>query len=169
MSGVATIVHHDDGKEKWQSHEVYLKYPITYEGFEFSQRGYGSTLEEAYQDFIAKYNNAMKNLEAQSHMILETDALEILEVDCFGDPIFRLNKKMYGKLYQIGELHTKVLYAMYLEVGSATRSGDVNVVRDVLNRIENDKFYFADRSEPLYAKDYGKTWHAYKSEGTIYK
>lgn len=48
MSGVATIVHHNDGKEKWQIPWVYLKYPIIYEDFEFSQRGYGSTLEEVY-------------------------------------------------------------------------------------------------------------------------
>lgn len=82
----AKLVHHDDHKEKWQSHEVYLKYPEdVFVGMKFEGRGYGATLEEAFAEFKEQYEKALKEAEALSTLVLETDALwPPTEVDCLG-------------------------------------------------------------------------------------
>ena len=78
----AKLVHHDDGKEKWQSHEVYLKYPEgEFVGMKFEGRGYGETLEEAFEQF-------KEEAQALSTLVLETDALwPPIEVDCLGEEV----------------------------------------------------------------------------------
>lgn len=85
----ARLVHHDDGKGKWQSHEVYLQYPEFSECLmKFEGRGYGETLEEAFKDFREQYQKALKEAEALATMVLDTDALwPPTEVDCLGKEV----------------------------------------------------------------------------------
>lgn len=165
---VASLVYHNDGKEKWQSHEVYLKYPFLYEGFEFSQRGYGATKEEAYDDFLKKFREAETQLEALSKL-LNADALDMIEVDCSGEPTFRINGQYYAKALSLDDLRKRVMYGIYIELDKPSHSGDVHAVQLTLIEIINDRFYFRERSEPLLAEEYNKSWRAYITNGRIYK
>jgi len=78
-----------DGKENFASHKVYLKYPEDYyDQFKFDGCGYGSTLEEAFEDFKKKYDAAMANVNALTKMLFETEALwPPVKVDCLGKEI----------------------------------------------------------------------------------
>ena len=68
------IAHHNDGKEKWESHTCYLfNDSDAYHEFDITNiHGYGETKEEAIQK-----------------MLYETDVLDndIIEVDCLGRKI----------------------------------------------------------------------------------
>ena len=90
------MLYHDDGKEKWQSHEIYIRE----NGFfnaevdvwshnPFNVIGYGATKEEAIEDFKNKFIYVVKELKAFEAMLLDTDVITdgIIEVDCMGKPI----------------------------------------------------------------------------------
>ena len=88
--------HHDDGKEKWQSHEICMMeenfYNADYDVFShnpFDISGYGFTKEEAIEEFKKKFKFIMDELRAIEMMLLDTDIMtvDIVEVDCFGKPI----------------------------------------------------------------------------------
>ena len=92
------MTHHDDGKEKYQSHEISIRessfsfYNAEFDVWShnpFNITGYGETKEEAIADFKKKFEFVMKELEAFTKMLLETDAItdNIIEVDCMGKPI----------------------------------------------------------------------------------
>lgn len=51
--------------------------------------GYGSTKEEALDNFKRKFDFLMKEWQLFEKMLFETDAIEndILEVDCLGNPL----------------------------------------------------------------------------------
>ena len=95
MSNI-NIAHYDDGKQKWQSHEVYLKekdfynteYDINSHDI-FTVIGYGETKEEALKDFKRKIEYLFKELKALETMIFETDVLEnnMIEVDYAGNEV----------------------------------------------------------------------------------
>ena len=91
--------YHNDGKEKYQSHEIHMK---EYEFFHsddvdvwslnpFNVYGYGSSREEAFEDFKKKLEVVMKELQDQCCRIISIDSLDMLndvvEVDCMGNPI----------------------------------------------------------------------------------
>ena len=94
------ILHHDDGKEKFQSHELYMKEDGFFHSDEveglwslnpFNVYGYGSSREEAFEDFKKKLEAVMKELQDQTCKIISIDSLDMLndvvEVDCMGKPI----------------------------------------------------------------------------------
>lgn len=90
------LVHHDDGKNKWQSHEIYLKeenfYSPEYDLFShnlFDVRGYGETKEEALKDFERKIDFLFNEYKALERMLFETDVLtdNMVEVDYSGKEI----------------------------------------------------------------------------------
>lgn len=87
------LAHHDDGKQKWQSHEIYLRedigvcYPYDLSGHNiFLARGYGATKEEALNDLKNKLNFIFDELKILEAKLFETTELEdeMIEVDCFG-------------------------------------------------------------------------------------
>lgn len=92
-----TFTHYDDGKHKLQSHEISIMedapfYNADLEIFShdpFDLVGYGSTKEEAIEDFKRKFYYLMDEWKAfeaiLSSTCFETD--ETIEVDCFGKPI----------------------------------------------------------------------------------
>lgn len=90
------MTYHNDGKEKFQSHEISIrednfinsKYMV-FSHNPFDITGYGATKEEALEDFKNKFIYIMKELKALETMILDTDIItgNIIEVDCMGKPI----------------------------------------------------------------------------------
>ena len=87
------LVHHDDGKQKYQSHEVYCKEESFYSAGKdlfsrnpFEITGYGSTKDEALQDFIRKMDWVVNEWEAFRKLLIETPYYDdnIEEVDVMG-------------------------------------------------------------------------------------
>ena len=94
------IAHYDDGKKKYQSHEIKLKeenfYNSEYDIFShdiFDVTGYGETKEEALKDFMKKMNYIFEELKSLEKTLFETDLLtdNMIEVDCFGKEIVNSN------------------------------------------------------------------------------
>ena len=175
MFNVALLAHYDDGKQKYQSHKVYLKYPDTYEGFQFEQAGYGESKDEAYLDFIEKYKSALKQLDALNVMLLETDAIPSVDVDCMGYPIFRLDCqcKSYGKLLSEYDLHKQLLggtlYIEQCEKGEQfALSGDIQVTQMHMIHCDDSVCYFRELGIGLLISEYNKTWRAFKVLRQIY-
>lgn len=92
------LTHYNDGKEKYQSHEVRLKVPHginskkinAYIEYDFSEiTGYGETKEEAIDDFINKFNYILDEWNAFAKMLNETNVITdtMLEVDCVGHEV----------------------------------------------------------------------------------
>ena len=90
------MAYHDDGKEKCQSHEIYIKERDFYNAEAdlwshnpFDIIGYGSNKEEAVEDFKNKFKYIMRELKAFEMMLLETDVItsNIVKVDCFGNAL----------------------------------------------------------------------------------
>ena len=90
------LVHRNDKKGRYQSHEVYLKeddfYNAEYELFStnpFDVMGYGATKEEALKDYIRKMTYILHEWEAFEKILFCTDILtdNIKEVDAFGNYI----------------------------------------------------------------------------------
>ena len=85
------IAHHNDGKEKWQSHTCYLFNDVDgYNEFDITNiRGYGETKEEAVENLKNELQYYFDELHALEKMLYETDVLDndIVEVDCLGRKI----------------------------------------------------------------------------------
>ena len=85
------IAHHDDGKEKSQSHECYLFNDTdSYHNFDLTSiYGYGETKEEAIANLKKELEYYFDELHALEKMLYETDILDndIVEVDCLGRKI----------------------------------------------------------------------------------
>ncbi len=90
------LSHYDDEKQKWQSHEVSLSGLLdTGEVYiDLSTiEGYGSSKEEAYQDFRKKFNAIYAAMTELVHTLAEyemngkSDKLEEHETDCIGNII----------------------------------------------------------------------------------
>lgn len=90
------LVHCDDGKGKWRSHEISLKeddfYNAEYGLFSinpFDVMGYGATKEEALKDFMKKMDYILREWEAFEKILFCMDILtdNIKEVDAFGNYI----------------------------------------------------------------------------------
>lgn len=89
------IVHYDDGKGKFQSHEIYLKEdpefynkdPEVFSHDLSDLRGYGETKEEALKEFGRKLEYLMNEYKALEKMFFETDLLidDIRDVDRDGN------------------------------------------------------------------------------------
>ena len=95
------MTYHNDGKEKFQSHEIEIRedgfFSSEYMVFSYNPfdiTGYGATKEEAIIDFKNKFVYIMKELKAFETMLLDTDVItgNIIDVDCMGKPI-KSNKK----------------------------------------------------------------------------
>lgn len=70
------IRHHNDGKGKWESHEVYVKDPYI--------AGYGDTKEQAYAAFIVKFDKYLVELlTLRRRITIDT----VTKVDCLGETI----------------------------------------------------------------------------------
>lgn len=87
------LAHYDDGKQKCQSHEIYLRedigvcYPYDLLSHDiFEARGYGATREEALNDLKNKLNFLFDELKILETKLFETNELEddIIEVDYSG-------------------------------------------------------------------------------------
>ena len=91
------LSHYNDNKEKSQLHEIILSnscpfYNAEYDVFSlnpFDITGYGSTKEEALENFKRKFTYVMQEWHAFEKMLFETDIIEdsILDVDCFGKAV----------------------------------------------------------------------------------
>lgn len=92
------LTHYNDGKEKYQSHEVSLKVPYginskrfnAYIEYDFSEiTGYGETKEEALNDFMNKFNYMLDEWQAFANMLNDTNVVtdNMLEVDCVGHEV----------------------------------------------------------------------------------
>ena len=88
---VMKIAHHNDGKEKWESHTCYLFNDANdYHDFDITNiRGYGETKEEAINNLKKELEYYFNELRALEKMLYETDVLDndIIEVDCLGRKI----------------------------------------------------------------------------------
>lgn len=91
------LSHYNDNKEKSQSHEIILEdncpfCNAKYDLFSlnpFDITGYGSTKEEALENFKRKFTYVMQEWHAFEKMLFETNIIEddILDVDCFGKAV----------------------------------------------------------------------------------
>ena len=90
------LTHHDDGKQRWQSHEVGVteqdfynqKYDVFSHNF-MDLTGYDETKEQAVADFKRKFRYLLDEWNAFAKLLLDSDIAknEMIEVDCFGEPI----------------------------------------------------------------------------------
>lgn len=97
------LIHHDDGKQKWQSHEVGIaekdfydnEYGIFSHNF-MDLDGYGETREEALEDFKRKFRYLLDEWNAFAELLLDSDVVEneMIEVDCFGEPIEKKGERV---------------------------------------------------------------------------
>ncbi|MBM6685486.1 hypothetical protein H9X90_05655 [Faecalicatena contorta] len=78
------LTHYDDGKGKYQSHEVSLKVPHgtnnqelhSYIEYDFSEIiGYGETKEEALNNFVNKFNYMLDEWQAFANMLNEASTI----------------------------------------------------------------------------------------------
>lgn len=80
------IAHHNDGKEKSQSHTCYLFNDVDgYSNFDLTDiYAYGETKEEAITNLKKELEYYFNELRALEKMIYETDVLDndVVEVDC---------------------------------------------------------------------------------------
>jgi hypothetical protein len=93
------LTHYDDGKDKFQSHEICLR-----EDDNFNLKvnndylcshdlqdicGYGATKEQALEDFKYKFSAMMEEYKAIEVLLFETNQYtdSIIEVDCCGKEI----------------------------------------------------------------------------------
>ena len=91
------LTHYDDGKQKWQSHEISIKDDDGFSNVELGIyshditdiNGYGETKEQALKDFKTKLEWLFSEYKKLEHEIFETANLEdaIVEVDCCGNKI----------------------------------------------------------------------------------
>ncbi len=90
------LAYHDDGKQKWESHEIYLKEDDFYNNeFDvwshnpFDVHGYGKTKEEALEDFKKKLQYIINEWKAFETILFNPNVFEIdiVDVDCFGREI----------------------------------------------------------------------------------
>ena len=89
------LTHYDDGKEKLQSHEISISetdfYNSEYDIFShnpFAIIGYGSTKEEAMEDFKRKFEYVLAEWNAFGKLLFcPAVQLNTIEVDCLGKPI----------------------------------------------------------------------------------
>lgn len=90
------LAHYDDGKGKYQSHEIYLKeddfYNAEFDLFSispFDVSGYGTTKEEALKDFMRKMEYVLCEWEAFKKILFCTDVLtdNMVEINCFGKEV----------------------------------------------------------------------------------
>lgn len=88
--------YHNDGKEKWQSHEIVMLEDDFYNSDfgihshnPFDICGYGATKEEALNDFMRKFKYVMDELDAFKTMLYDSNVIidNIVNVDCFGKEI----------------------------------------------------------------------------------
>lgn len=90
------LAYHNDGKQKWQSHEIYLK-EDSFCNYEFDVwshdpfdiYGYGETKEEALENFKKKFQYIMNEWKAFETILLNPNVfqIEIVNVDCLGKEI----------------------------------------------------------------------------------
>lgn len=86
--------HYDDKKQKCQSHEIMLLekeqcYVCGIDVFSYNPYdivGYGSTKEEALEDYKKKFKYIMSALNYFSKILFEED-IATVDVDCFGKKI----------------------------------------------------------------------------------
>jgi len=78
------LKYHNDGKEKWQSHEIYES------GFSEVNTGYGETKEEAFSNFKQNVKAHIDGLINYYDNNLKIESA--VEVDCSGEPILEVNE-----------------------------------------------------------------------------
>lgn len=78
------LTDYDDGKGKYQSHEVLLVYDDG-DDVNFSTiLGYGETYEEGLQNFKNQFEEKFKELEEFREKLLNGNIEKPLEIDCCG-------------------------------------------------------------------------------------
>ena len=85
------IAHHNDGKEKSQSHDCYLFNDGDYFDFDIMNiHGYGETIEEAVENLKQElWDRYLYYMSALKVLLYESDVLDnnIVEGDCLGRKI----------------------------------------------------------------------------------
>lgn len=91
------LTHNDDGKQRWQSHEVCIAEEKDFHNHEYGifshnfmdLAGYGETKNEALEDFKRKFQYLLDEWNAFAKLLLDSDVAEneMIEVDGFGVPI----------------------------------------------------------------------------------
>lgn len=89
------LTHYNDGKKKSQSHEISISedafYNSEYDIFShdlFAIAGFGSTKEEAMEDFKRNFEYVLAEWNAFGKMLFNPAVqLNVVEVDCLGKPI----------------------------------------------------------------------------------
>ena len=90
------LVHYNDGKEKWQSHEIYLNeedfYNDEFDLFSispFDVSGYGATKEEALKDFMRKMEHVFIEWKAIKELLFNTNELtdNMVEINWWGEEV----------------------------------------------------------------------------------
>lgn len=84
------MTHHDDGKEKYESHEVSMRNSTDYGlcSINFDITGYGATKEEAYDEFRKKLHEKFDTLSAFVDAIdAGKPLIDMIEVDCMCKPL----------------------------------------------------------------------------------
>lgn len=88
------VAHFDDGKEKYQSHEVYIGYSNDDESkvhclddhTGLPLVGYGATKEEAFYDMKRKFDRYFHKLDALK-LTLDRESFKYMEVNCLGQKV----------------------------------------------------------------------------------
>ena len=90
------LVHYNDGKEKYDSHEIYLKEDnFCIDEFDlfsispFDVSGYGATKEEALKDFMRKMDHVFIEWKTIKEVLFNTNVLtdNMIEVNYCGEEV----------------------------------------------------------------------------------
>lgn len=76
------LTHNNDGKEKWQSHTVSMNFG---EFDIYTVEGYGETREEAFDNFMTRFNELMSELKDFEKELHNNPIM--IEVDYTGKPL----------------------------------------------------------------------------------
>lgn len=76
------LTHNDDGKERCQSHTVGMDFG---EFDIYTVEGYGETREEAFDNFMIRFNELMSELKDFEKDLHNNPIM--IKVDCTGEPL----------------------------------------------------------------------------------
>ena len=87
---IIKVGYHDDGKGKFQSHEVFLleEFPVNYMiGYTFDTTAYGESFEEARNALVQLIKDQCTRLLKVAEELQNQQASDVIRCDCFGKPI----------------------------------------------------------------------------------
>lgn len=86
MTDKPLVCYHDDGKERFESHEIYVNYPHSMD-FDTDCSGYGPTVEDALDEWKKRFKEKFEKFKEFADTVESITVDDLICVDCFGIPL----------------------------------------------------------------------------------